>query len=283
MTRISAQIVLLIAVGGSVPVRAQSLEADVVLADVALADDTATESASTTTRPFARPRASGSEAEPHADAQVALHDRLPFLAPGWHAIATAGYRLQVGRQAFDHVDVVDVRAAHGFTAGLLLPLIASGTASSRTRLAFALGLGADFAVGRYAETYPYRSDEGLRYQVPAYAERTTHLYGQVAVVLRARLRARVALTTSLAWLPGARLVRIGGEDVPRRGPGFFGGLPPVIVSREWARSFERARLGVGVQVGALHAGVFFGATARDGLFFGRRQELDVGAQLGAGW
>src|SRR5690606_31799408 len=122
------------------------------------------------------------------------------LAPGWRPIATAGYRLQLGRQPFDHVDVVDRRPAHGFTAGVLFPLLPSGTASSRTRLAFALGAGADFAVGRYEATYPYRAPDGLRFQVPAYGERTTYLYGQVAAVLRAQLGARVALTTSLAWL-----------------------------------------------------------------------------------
>jgi len=276
MARVSAQLVLLFAVGASVSVRAQSLEADVAPADVVPADVVPADVAPTDGAP--------TDGAPHIDAQVAWPDRLPFLAPGWRPIATAGYRLQIGRQPFDHVDVVDVRVAHGFTAGLLFPLLASGTASSRTRLAIALGVGADFAVGRYVETYPYRSDEGLRFQVPAYAERTSYLYGQVAAVLRAQLGARVALTTSLAWLPGARLVRIGGEDAPRRRPGtFFGSLPPVLVSREWARSFERARLGIGVQVGALHAGVFVGATARDGLFFGRRQELDLGAQLGAGW
>lgn len=121
------------------------------------------------------------------DTNVALHDRLPFLAPGWRPIATAGYRLQLGRQPFDHVDVVDLRPAHGFTAGVLFPLLASGTASSRTRLAFALGAGADFAVGRYEATYPYRAPDGLRFQVPAYGERTTYLYGQVAAVLRAQL------------------------------------------------------------------------------------------------
>lgn len=178
-----------------------------------------------------------------------------FLEPGWRPIISAGFRVQVLRTP--QSGEIDSRSARGFTLGFLAPLIASGKASSRARLALGLGAGGDFAMGMYG--------------LPERRERFVHVYGQLGAVLRVVGRP-VGLLASLVWQPGVLL----HQQWTRAGL-----IDP---ESKRLRSLRRGRLAVGIARDQFFAQLFFGAAHRPRIPLApRTQELDFGIQMGLGW
>lgn len=192
----------------------------------------------------------------------------PFvlLAPEWMPLVTAGYRIAVHRDA-DYWGDRELRTFHGFSFGLLAPLVATGRTDSRHRLALGAGLLVDFVV------HDPRNPRGDPIYVGAYAPtRVSYVAGQLGLVWRAG--GRTALLASAVWLPSRRRELNTYVDLTQRVLG-------------------RGRLSMGLVSRHLHVAVFVGFEDRHRVLpaswslprrrEGRAQVWDAGLMVGSGW
>lgn len=209
-------------------------------------------------------------------ADDAWREHLAYEAPEWLPIVGAGYRLQLVREPLDEGPQIEV--GHGFTVDALFPLLASGRHASRTRLAFALGVGADFAVARFsARSSADDSELHLR-------DRSTWLHAQVGVVLRTRVASRTAFVSTMAWQPGVRLLDVEGNRVTWGDGGFTVFWRGVRVGDDVYASLLRGRWTIALHHRGFRVALYLGASHRnDQLSWRRGLELDLGTQIGVGW
>lgn len=203
----------------------------------------------------------------------ALRERFVIFTPGWMPIVTLGYRAQIVRYRGGGVSSSDT--SHGLTSGVLAPVLATGDSSSRVRLALGVGMGLDVAWRSESagEALPggvvVTDGDDPVYESPGYVERTLQFYGQVAALAHFTF-GRMRLSTSLAWLPTRRIVRVQRDD-----SGFSIASAPSDYS---SRALERFRFNVGLTRSAFHVAVFAGGAAV--LARGSAREVELGLQLG---
>lgn len=186
-----------------------------------------------------------------------------LLESGWRPIVTVGYRLQRARpRGFGATDEVFV--GHGITAGILLPVLASGTSSSRVRVALGIGMGVDRTKSR--EPSPF---------VPELTTTSWGIgtYAQLGAILR------VAPSTTWSWL---------GTAVWTPGRGSAAIADPRFRGQGWGRTAARGRVTFGVVVRGVHLGLLVGGAYWSGEYEGaagpaERTDLELGLQLGSGW
>lgn len=207
-------------------------------------------------------------------ADDAWRERLAYTAPDWLPIVGAGFRLQLVREPLD--DGAEIEVGHGFTVDALFPLLASGRHTSRTRLSFALGAGADFAVARLTLRSGF-ADSELRLR-----ERSTWLHAQIGVVLRTHLTARTAFVNTMAWQPGVHLLNVDGRRTDGDGGAVF--WSGVGVGDDVYASLLRGRWTIALHHRGLRVALYLGASHRNApLSWRRGLELDLGTQIGFGW
>ncbi len=191
-----------------------------------------------------------------------------LLSPEWMPLVTAGYRVAIHREP-DASYGTETTTFHGFSFGLLAPLVATGRTDSRHRLAFGAGLLADFGVHdprnpnrpvppRHAGTYD--------------PVRVSYVAGQLGLIWRAG--GRTALLASAVWLPSRRRKLSTYVDLTERVLG-------------------RGRLSMGVVSRRFHVAVFVGfedrpfvlprSSVRPRRREGRAQAWDAGLVIGSGW
>jgi hypothetical protein len=192
--------------------------------------------------------------------------RWVMLEPGWLPIVTAGYRLMRRRARYLGIWEANTTVEHALTTGVLLPVIASGSATSRARLALGLGMGLDRTK--------------LEESSAALGSTTTWIlttYAQIGAVLRVS-RGTWGWLASAVWTPGRTVVGIQGERLSLSGRGAQG----------WERSAARGRLTFGVVARGIHVGLLVGGAYWSGDFTGtasrgESNELELGLHVGSGW
>ena len=160
-----------------------------------------------------------------------------LLESGWRPIVTVGYRLQRARPR-DFGATGEAFVDHGMTVGILLPVIASGSPSSRVRVAFGIGMGVDRAKGREPSSFSL-GGTATTWSLGTYA--------QLGAILR------VARSSTWSWLATA-LWTPGRSSAAITYMGFSG--------QGWARTAARGRATFGVVVRGAHFGLLM-----DGAYF----------------
>lgn len=186
-----------------------------------------------------------------------------LLESGWRPIVTVGYRLQRARPR-GFAATGEVFVDHGMTVGILLPVIASGSPSSRVRVAFGVGMGVDRAKRREPSSFSL-GGTATTWSLATYA--------QLGAILR------VARSSTWSWLATA-LWTPGRSSAAITYMGFSG--------QGWGRTAARGRATFGVVVRGVHLGLLVGGAYWSGEYKGaagpaERTDLELGLQLGSGW
>lgn len=213
---------------------------------------------------FAQPAESGIGASDHANERDSSV-RWVLLEADWLPIVTAGYRLSRTRpRDFWASERAYIR--HGLTAGVLLPVVASGSSDSRVRVAFGVGIGFDRMKDEERVESGFGGPESTR------TSWVLATYAQLGAILRVS-RGAWGWLASAVWTPGRTMVAV--QEPGRRGHG-------------WERSAARGRVTFGVVVRRVHVGLLLGGGYWAGDYSGsaflpKSTQLELGLQLGSGW
>lgn len=183
-----------------------------------------------------------------------------MLEPGWLPIITAGYRMVRRRARYLGIGAANTTLEHGLTTGILLPVIASGSAASRARVALGLGMGLDRTKLEDTDSLGRTTTWIL----------TT--YAQIGAVLRVS-RGTWGWLASAVWTPGRTVVGMQNERFSEHG---------------WERGAARGRVTFGVVARGFHVGLLLGGAYWAGGLAGTASrgestEIELGLHVGSGW